>query len=409
MTSETWVWIHLPGALGPTLCGVHRHDGRVGRFTYGRSYLAASGAVPIDPVLLPLQEREYPTAHLGGWFSSLLDAGPDAWGRRIIDRSVGPQDQRGYLLHARGQPVGAITFSDRRDTPPLLTATTQAPSLAETLALHARVEAGEPLSADETGKLMGEAGTGGARPKLTLEDRGTLWLVKGVSVKDKEDYAPVPVVEAALLRLASELDIDAPRTEVCRIAGNPVLMVERFDRRPVEGGYARWRYASAQTLLWSAPQVAQWSFQGSYTNLARRMAAWERSPAADIRQLYRRIVFNALAGNLDDHEKNHGFVADAQGNFHLSPVFDLNISATTAERQELMMPFGSEGALISLPNLLSECTTFGYSRADADVLIQSQWSLLRTKVLPLLIELGCDEARALRTTALMPGHRMLGG
>jgi len=313
MISETWVWMHLPGAAEPTLCGVHRHDGRIGRFTYGRSYLSTPGAVPIDPVALALQEREYETSHLRGWFSALLDSGPDAWGQRIIDRSVGPQDQRGYLLHARGQPVGALTFSERRDTPPVQTPTTQVPTLAQTLALHARVEAGESLTAAEAARLIGEAGTGGARPKLTLEYDGALWLAKGVSVKDKDDYAPVPFVEAALLRLAGEVGIQAPRTELRIVDGRPVVLVERFDRHRVGAGYARRRYASAQTLFWSAPEVARWSYTGSYINLARRMATWERSPESDIQELYRRIVFNALVGNLDDHDKNHGWVADDRG------------------------------------------------------------------------------------------------
>ncbi|MES1265336.1 MAG: HipA domain-containing protein, partial [Variovorax sp.] len=220
----------------------------MGRFTYGRSYLALPDAVPIDPIMLPLQAREYETSHLSGWFAALLDSGPDAWGKRIIDRRVGPQDQRGYLLHARGQPVGALTFSERRDTPPAQTATSQVHTLEETLALHKRVELGQSLTAEEADKLLGEAGSGGARPKLTVEDEGALWLVKSVSVKDKEDFAPVPLVEATLLRLASELDIRAPRTRLESIAGTPVLMVERFDRQRTARGYSRWRYASAQTL-----------------------------------------------------------------------------------------------------------------------------------------------------------------
>ena len=62
MTTETWVWMHLPGDLKPTLCGVVRHDGRVSRFVYGKSYLALRHAVPIDPIALPLQEKEYATA-----------------------------------------------------------------------------------------------------------------------------------------------------------------------------------------------------------------------------------------------------------------------------------------------------------------------------------------------------------
>lgn len=406
MISETWVWIHLPGALNPTLCGVVRHDGRVGRFVYGKSYLGLRGALPIDPVALPLQEKVYTTAHLGGWFSCLLDGGPDAWGQRLIDRHVGPQDQRGYLLHAHGEPVGALTFSASASSAPERVATPKIQTLAHTLALHARVEAGEVLSPEEARQLLGQAGSGGARPKLTLEDGGVLWLVKGVSVKDKADLAPVPIVEAALLSLAGELNIQSTGARLEVIGGNPVVLVPRFDRVAVEGGFARWRYASGQTLFWSEPEVAQWAFQGSYNNLARRLDKWEVSPQEDIRELYRRLAFNALVGNLDDHEKNHGLVAGADGKHRLTPVFDLSITATVGERQMLAMAFGKEGALITRDNLLSDCATFGYTGGEAEAILREQWAHLQAHALGRLIQLGCDEARAARTVALMPGHRV---
>ena len=193
----------------------------------------------------------------------------DAWGRRLIDRAVGPQDERGYLLHARGQTAGALAFSTGRDTPPSPAHSTTPATFAYTLALHARVDAGAKLSAIESEQLLGEAGSGGARPKLTLEEDGALWLVKGVSVDDSPEYAPVPCIEAALLTLARACDIRVPRHDVRRIAGDPVLLVERFDRyRLSDGTFGRWRYASAQTLFWSQPDSARYSYQGSYTNLA---------------------------------------------------------------------------------------------------------------------------------------------
>jgi serine/threonine-protein kinase HipA len=409
MTTETWVWMHLPGDVKPTLCGVLRHDGRVGRFVYGKSYLALRNAVPIDPIALPLQEKEYATAHLGGWFSALLDSGPDAWGQRLIDRSVGPQDQRGYLLHAYGEPVGALTFSALVGTPPPAGSTGKIQSLASVLKLHARVEAGEALTPKQNQQLLGQAGAGGARPKLTVEDGGLLWLVKGVSARDKADLAPVPIVEAALLSLAQELDIQSTAARLEVINGNPVVMVPRFDRVAVEGGFARRRYASGQTLLWSEPEVARWSCQGSYKNLARQLSKWEATPADDIRELYRRLVFNALVGNLDDHEKNHGVVAGADGNFRFPPVFDLSITATAGERQMLSMPFGKEGALITFENLLSDCAAFGYERAEAEVLVRGQWGHLKMHALERLVRLGCDGVRAARTVALMPGQRIFAG
>ena len=149
-----WVWVYLPGQAEPVLCG--RYDrtrteaGIVGAFTYGRSYLERDEGVPLDPIVLPLEAKRYETAGLAGWFSVLLDAGPDAWGRRLIDRAIGAQDERGYLLNAHGQTVGAIAFSDSRDKPPAHAHSTTPQTLEYTLALHARVEAGESLSLEES-------------------------------------------------------------------------------------------------------------------------------------------------------------------------------------------------------------------------------------------------------------------
>ena len=214
--------------------------------------------------------------------------------------------------------------------------------------------------------MLGEAGSGGARPKLTLEEDGALWLVKGVSVDDSPEYAPVPCIEAALLTLARACDIRVPRHDVRRIAGDPGLLVERFDRyRLSDGTFGRWRYASAQTLFWSQPDSARYSYQGSYTNLARHLRVWERDPEHDVRELFRRIVFNALVGNTDDHDQNHGVVANAAGDFVLAPAFDLTISPRLGERNFLALAFGERGGEISRENLLSSCEVFGYTPRDA--------------------------------------------
>lgn len=72
----------------------------------------------------------------------------------------------------------------------------------------------------------------------------------------------------------------------------------------------------------------------------------------------------------------------------------------------LSMGFGEEGAVITLANLLSACTAFGYERIDAEAVLRGQWEHLRMHALMRLVQLGCDESRAARTTALMPGHRV---
>jgi serine/threonine-protein kinase HipA len=417
MTSETgvFVWIWLPGKSEPVVCGrfVHQRTASglaTGSFVYGRSYLARPDAVPIDPIVLPLNERQATTTHLGGWFSALQDSAPDDWGRRLIDRLHGPQDEMGYLLLSRGQTVGALGFSLGAETPP--EGHGRAPgmsSLQRLLDIHRAIEAGEDVD-DEDRELMAQGtSAGGARPKTTIEADDSLWLAKFPSSRDSPDLPPVPVMEAALLSLASDCGMRVPRHRVVRVAKSPVLLVERFDRvRLADGSHARRRYASAKTLLWSRPEVQMYSYMGSYTNLAGRMRVWERAPSRHVRELYQRIAFNCLVGNTDDHDRNTGFVAGNDGFFELSPAFDLTARPATP-RMMLAMGFGEDGATVSLDNLLSESHFFGVEREEAAELVEAQWKTIKSSLTDRLRENGCLKKMASEALAAMPGQRFFPG
>lgn len=99
MTSECYVYMTLPGQISAITVGKFQL-GNIGRFVYGKKYLSRPDAVEIDPVELKLAEQLYETAQLGGMFGALRDAGPDYWGRRIIERHAGKQDlnELDYLL-----------------------------------------------------------------------------------------------------------------------------------------------------------------------------------------------------------------------------------------------------------------------------------------------------------------------
>jgi serine/threonine-protein kinase HipA len=411
---ELYVWMHLPGHAAPVVCGrfMRGHgagSAPVGEFVYGQSYLQRSDALPIDPITLPLKALRFTTTHLAGWFSALLDAGPDAWGQRLIDRLHGPQDTFGHLLLASGQTVGALGFSLDPQVPPGRTAPAHSTgSLARLLGLHQAIETGQSLTPEDQALLLQGTSAGGARPKTTVEHEGALWLAKFPSTQDRPDQPPVPVMEAALLSVGAQCALRVPRHQLVWVGDAPVLLVERFDRTPrPEGGHGRWRYASARTLLWSRPEVQQFSYMGSYNALAHCMRLWERTPQEHIRELYRRIAFNCLVGNTDDHDRNTGFVAGPDGHFALSPLFDLSAQPHTP-RMHLAMGSGAAGSAVTLGNLLSEPQQFGYSSAEARELIHAQWATIRAGLIPALVALGCAESQASASLAAMPGKVLLG-
>ncbi|MEI7445826.1 MAG: HipA domain-containing protein [Burkholderiales bacterium] len=214
--------------------------------------------------------------------------------------------------------------------------------------------------------------SGGARPKLTVEHDGALWLAKFPSARDPRSEPSVPALECAVLDLAQHAGLTVPRHELVRVRDRDVLLIERFDRSPivrsdgspVEAAWARHRYASARTLLWSEPEGARYSATGSYPVLATQLARWSADAEADRLELFRRVAFNCLVSNTDDHDLNLGMV-DAGGGFRLAPAFDLVPQPVTTGRQYLAMVIGADGAAATRANLLSSAPRFGLTADDA--------------------------------------------
>lgn len=381
MTSEAFVWIHLPGHAVPALAGRIRHQatpgGAVGRFVYGRTYLGNADAVAIDPFALPLREEEFATTTLGGHFSALLDAGPDSWGRRLAAMEHGQQDELGYLLCTRGDQAGALSFSAAPDAPPVqgrlydfssMEALTEAATLADQ---------GAPLKARHL-KLL-QPGSGGARPKFNVIKAGALWMAKLESVKDLALPANLPQLEAATLDLAALAGIDVPDHEVISLGARNALLIRRFDRKLEGGIWYRERYVSARTLFHSNPELQRWSETGSYPGLSRELARWSNRPVEDRRQVLRRLAFNCLISNTDDHDLNHGLLADTRG-WHLAPAFDLVPQPSGTRRRMQALLVGDEGAESTRANILSVAGAYGLSAKVAGAQIDevkeavsSQW------------------------------------
>jgi len=114
---ECFVYITLPGKTSAVTAGKFvleetESGAPLGRFVYGQSYLKNVEAVPIDPVELKLSNETYSNVHLKGVFSALRDAGPDYWGRRVIEKHAGKTNlgEMDYLLESPDDRAGALGF-----------------------------------------------------------------------------------------------------------------------------------------------------------------------------------------------------------------------------------------------------------------------------------------------------------
>lgn len=389
MTSEAFVYLMPPGTtefvtVGRFVLATDRAGVPFGRFVYGRSYLERSDAVPIDPIELPLSDRTYQTERLKGMFGALRDAGPDYWGRRVIEKHAGLSGlgELDYLLHSPDDRAGAIGFGIGRE-PPAPSRTYQ-----RTLDLERLQALADQLIAEESSDasvaaieqvedllLLGTS-MGGARPKTVVEDEGQLWVAKLSRQDDPFNHARV---EHAMLVLARECGVSSAESRLTRIGGRDVLLVKRFDRVPTEdGAYRRARMLSALTLLRTGDSH-QDRERWSYVLLAEELRRVSREPKADALELFRRMTFNALISNTDDHPRNHAVIAPNR-DFRLSPAYDLMpFPQIRIERRDLALTIGDYGRYANAENLISQAPRFLLEREEAARVVDEMEARVRAR------------------------------
>jgi serine/threonine-protein kinase HipA len=353
-------------------------DEHIGRFVYGRTYLDRLDAVAIDPVNLPLRDTEFTTTKVNGMFGAMRDTAPDHWGRMVIERRDRRREHNelDYLLGSPDVRVGALSYGPRQDVPAL--DYSGAHSLGDLGAASAAADALEgeiegeenPLLADLDRLLGPSSGMGGARPKtVVIDGDGQLWVAKFPSRGDRWNNA---IVEAALLSLAGECGITVPETRIIKLDGKKILLVKRFDQEPWGNGSIRRLFLSAHSLLGLEESVTDrrgWS----YTDLAHLLRRISSTPGEDATELFRRMVFNALVSNTDDHPRNHAVLGTDTREWRLSPVFDLVPSNDRSlDDRSLAMTCGvtpGRERWANRLNLVSGAQHFGLGIEEADTLI----------------------------------------
>jgi len=308
-------------------------------FAYDPQWLQSPDRFPVSPDLALTGGHQYhkaATKEDSVFHLAIADTEPDGWGCRVIARD---HARRRKTLMERGEEtlsraltewdylvgvddrsrIGALRLRDdagnfsrtieggERSTPPLL-------ELGQLLNASHAVERGTETEADL--RYLRGRGTslGGLRPKCTLIDEdGHLAIGKFPSVKDERS---VTKGEVLALHLASAAGINAAQARIVYSEGAPVAVVRRFDRTP-DG--ARVPYLSAASML-----QARRDEDRAYTEIADRIVTASADPAYDLAELWRRIVFNLLITNIDDHLHNLGFLHIRHDQWRLAPAFDVN-------------------------------------------------------------------------------------
>jgi len=378
MERECFVYIVLPNETEFVTAGrfqltTERSGISRGKFVYGRRYLERNEAIPIDPIGLKLGVKTHETTLLKGVFSALRDASPDYWGRRVIEKHVGKVqlDEIDYLLYSPDDRAGALGFGLNQEPPAPRREFSKVLDLAKLQKLADKIIDDEELSSnpetEQVKELMLEGTSmGGARPKAVVEDEQGLWVAK-FNIHD--DRWNVARVEHAMLKLGQQCGLKTAESRVEKVGDRDVLLVKRFDREKVKTGYRRARMLSALTLL-RTEDTHQNREKWSYVFLAEELRKISSKPKDDAQELFRRMCFNALISNTDDHPRNHAVLA-IDKDWMLSPAYDLTPSVPVSlERRDLALICGDYGRYAHVDNLLSQSERFMFVRDGAMKIIE---------------------------------------
>jgi serine/threonine-protein kinase HipA len=217
---------------------------------------------------------------------------------------------------------------------------------------------------------------GGARPKASIRDeQGILWLAKFASASDAMD---VPIIEVATLLLAKETGQCVPPVRTQSLCDRSVMLIQRFDRYWSEvGTECRMGFVSGLTMLGCDESESP---NKSYADLADAIRRYCHPSVIrrDNEELFRRMVFNILVTNDDDHLRNHGFVWDPRlSGWALSPLYDVMPRAAVATERYLHLGVGPQGRLADLDNALAAHAKFTLSQSKACEIMSNVWAVVR--------------------------------
>jgi len=356
-----------------TLRRQDRRGGEAVNFEYHASWLRDAARFSLEPALT-LDHGVFATATGRQLFGSIGDSAPDSWGRRLMQRAERRlADREGrtartlmetdYLLGVSDvSRLGALRFrrsAEEQFASPTTEGVPGLIELARLLQTTERILRNEET--DEDLRLIFAPGSslGGARPKASVIDQhGRLAIAK--FPKEADEYS-VETWEAVALQLAVRAGIRTPEHELIRVTQKPVLLSRRFDR---DDGM-RVPFLSALSMLGLKD-----GDRGSYPELADVLAEHGAETAADVRELYRRMVFNVLISNVDDHLRNHGFLWVSPRGWSLSPAYDLNPTPTDVRPRILTTNIDLDEGTCDIDLVVSVAQYFGLGPIPAKTIIK---------------------------------------
>lgn len=350
-------------------------------FEFSREWLKGHGDIILSGDVMNVRGPQYPREG-NGVFAFVKDFFPDRWGRLLLNRReriaakeegrpvrqlsnldylVGIEDltRMGGIRYSKEENGDFINAEKKYSVPPLENLRALCDACLEIETAEERNELPEQRWLDQL--VDPGSSLGGARPKANVVDiYGKLFVAKFPSKKDLDD---TELIEHFAHIMARKAGINVPETRVIPINKNRhLLLSERFDRTP-DG--KRRHFASSMSLLGLSDGDGAVTGNG-YLNIVDFILQGCTDVKQNLRELYRRVAFNVLFGNTDDHFRNHGFILTPKG-WTLSPAYDINPSTQTY--QCLLINENTENSDVNV--LQDSCESYMLDSTEAsDIIFQ---------------------------------------
>lgn len=339
-------------------------------FEYDASWLTHPERFPLEPSL-PLTQGPFYTPVEKALFGAMDDSAPDRWGRVLMRRAERRRAEKtGQTPRTLGETDYLLLVDDEARQGALRFAETPGgPFLAEPrgwrippfvelprlLAAATRVTNDEEDDEDLRILIGPGSSLGGARPKASVRD-GDGYLVLAKFPDRRDDYGIV-LWEGVALSLALKAGVTVPQWRIEEVAGKPVALIRRFDR--VDG--QRIPFLSAMSMLGAHDNEVR-----SYLEIADALRQHSAAAKEDLAQLWRRVVFNVMISNTDDHLRNHGFLLhDGNRGWRLAPAYDLNPTPVDLRPRVLSTAIEIDDATASLDLALATAQYYGINASEA--------------------------------------------
>lgn len=342
-------------------------------FEFDKEFIERNLAV--SPFKLPLQAGAQPAPDepFDGLHGVFNDSLPDGWGRWLLDRKLkkrnfnaGDLTALDRLSFVGATGMGALTYEPEDAPGDLEASQIDLDDIAEQ-AEQAQEDFTE-VNIDRLYEMQGSSG--GARPKIMIgrdtasgrliADVGTglpngfePWIVKFRSKAN--DHAQIGPEEYAYSLMAKSCGVKMPETKLLQGEKGKYFAVSRFDRN----AKGRAHVHTVCGLIYASHRYSSID----YTTLFKitRLIARDET---HVRQMFRRMVFNVLARNRDDHTKNHAFEMAPDGVWKPTPAYDLTLSA--GQNGEHSLAIAGEGANPSFKQVMEEAKLASISKGEAE-------------------------------------------